>query len=71
MTTTMFKIKVVGDPLKLKKAKKLVNVGYAMKDGIAIYKTLSFTTKEEVETYLKECGVEFETVSKLSAPVAK
>lgn len=66
MTTTMFKIKVTGDPLKLKKAKKLVNAGYAMKDGIAIYRTLSFTTKEEVEEYLKECGVEFESVSKLS-----
>ena len=62
-----FKIKISGDPARLSRAKKLVSAGLAKGDGVAIYRTLSFSDKESVGKYLEECGVEFESIVKLAA----
>lgn len=61
---TYFKIKV-GNPDGLKKAKKIIFVGFG-KDGSSVYRTISFDGRDEVFAYLKESGCNPESVSKLS-----
>jgi hypothetical protein len=63
-TTTLFKIGLRADS-NMKKAKKLVNAGYGHSDGVAIYKTGSFTTVSEVENYLSGLKISFTSVKAL------
>lgn len=69
MEQSFYKIKLSGNVDLMKKAKKLSSIGLGS-NGTAIYRTVSFVTKEEVEAYLKGVGVQFESVSKMST-VAK
>ena len=69
MEQSFYKIKLAGNVDLMKKAKKLSSIGLGS-NGTAIYRTVSFGTKEEVETYLKGLSIQFETVSKMTT-VAK
>lgn len=69
MEQSFYKIKLTGNVDLMKKAKKLSSIGLGS-NGTAIYRTVSFKTKEEVETYLKGLSIQFESVSKMST-VAK
>lgn len=64
MEPTLFKIGLKADS-NMKKAKKLVNAGYGQADGVAIYKTVSFVSAEEVETYLNGLKIPYTSVKLL------
>lgn len=66
METTFYKIKLTGDVELMKKAKKLLSIGMNKQDGVAIYRTMSLGSKEDVETYLRSFKISFESVSKLN-----
>jgi len=66
MEATFYKIKLSGNVELMKKAKKLLSIGMTKQDGQAIYRTISFGSKDEVESYLRGLGVTFETVNKLN-----
>jgi hypothetical protein len=68
-TTTLFKIGLRADS-NMKKAKKLVNAGYGHADGVAIFKTASFTTVNEVEVYLTSLKIEYTSVKALTPKIA-
>jgi hypothetical protein len=63
-TTTLFKIGLKADS-NMKKAKKLVNAGYGHADGVAIFKSGSFSTADEVETYLIGLKIPYTSVKVL------
>ena len=67
-TTTLFKIGLRADS-NMKKAKKLVNAGYGHTDGVAIFKTASFTTVNEVESYLTSLKITYTSVKALTPKI--
>lgn len=67
MGKQMFKIKLTGNTDLIKKAKKLVYVGLSRADGVALYSTMSYDSKEGVEAYLDDLKITYESVQKLSA----
>jgi hypothetical protein len=64
-TQKFYKIQVE-NPEKMRKAKKLSFIGFGKSDGLGLFKTVSFDTKEDVQDYLNELGIKVLSLSKLT-----